>query len=133
MVADTTATLPSFPCSLKSTNDYYSFLFINSPLSLCCNTNKFTPYSSHINYAVREKAVMVEKNEGENEEYSFLLNIHKRSILMLLGFVCSRVAQLFPPCKGVWFQEIDESVWVKGERCLCSEADIWEVSVASCG
>lgn len=62
-----------------------------------------------------------------------LLNIHKRSVLMLLGFVCSRVAQSFPPCKGVCFQEIDESVWVNGERCLRSEADICDASVASCG
>lgn len=52
---------------------------------------------------------------------------------MLLGFVCSRVAQSFPICKGVWYQEIDEFILVGGERCLCSKVDICEVSVTFCG
>lgn len=63
----------------KSTKKLSCLLFINSHHSLFCNTNKFTLCCSHINYAVREKAAMVERKEGENEEFSScapLLNIH---------------------------------------------------------
>lgn len=49
--------------------------FMNSHHSLFCNTNKFTLCCSHINYAVREKAAMLERNEGENEEFSFLCSL----------------------------------------------------------
>lgn len=56
----------------KSTKKWSCLLFINSHHSLFCNTNKFTHCCSHINYAVREKAAMVERKEGENEEFSFL-------------------------------------------------------------
>lgn len=45
--------------------------FINSHRSLFCNTNKFTLCRSHINYAVRENAAVVERKEGENERFTF--------------------------------------------------------------
>lgn len=49
---------------------------------------------------------------------------------MLSGVVCSRAAQSLPICEAVRYQEMGESVLVRGERCLCSKVDICEVSVA---
>lgn len=52
---------------------------------------------------------------------------------MLSGVVCSRAAQSLPICEAVRYQEMDASVLVRGERCLCSKVDICEVSVADSG
>lgn len=51
---------------------------------------------------------------------------------MLSGIVCSRAAESLPICEAVRYEEMGESVLVRGERCLCSKVDIWEVSVADC-
>ena len=74
---------------LKSTKEWsFYFFIINSHHSLFCNTNKFTHCRSHINYAVREKAAMVQRREGENEEFSFLCSLVEYSYK--INFLCFR-------------------------------------------
>lgn len=69
-----TSSLSNYSSVLQKNTKTKSCLYINSPHSLFCHTNKFTLCFSCINYAFKEKAAMVEGKQGENEEFSLLLS-----------------------------------------------------------